>query len=554
MGKRVRWQFLLAFLGLVLLIGLLSAYAYSYTTVVVPDHGGNYVEGIAGFPQYVNPLFSRYNSVDSDLSALIFSGLTRMDERGNILPDLAKRWEISSNGLLYTFHLNPNRRWQDGVPVTSADVLYTVRVMQDPNYPGPPDLHDLWSRVEAKTPDQYTIQFSLKTPYAPFLDYTTQGIIPAHLWEHVPVTAMLTSRLNIHPVGTGPWKLAKIDAGEAILKPNPTYPWAKHPPYLDSVTLKFYPDKGSVLTAYARKEVDGIAEIPAEYIGKASEMQDLQMFLPPIDQESLVLLNLRDPTLPFFQRKEVRQALLYALDRETLVKEVLRGYGLVIHSPILPDNWAYDPDVPHYGYDPAKAQELLEAAGWADTDGDGIRDRDGKPLQFILLTDDDPPHVALAEKMSEYWKAVGVKAVPQHVGFPQMVSDYLYPHNFDAILLSWSLVGDPDPYPLWHSTQYARGQNFGGWSNRLADEAMEQARMTLNTAARARLYATFQQTFAEEVPALLLYQKVYGYGVRNTIKGVRVGPLAYPSDRFRTLADWYIYSKRVPTNKLRRGK
>ncbi len=549
MVRHVRWQLLLAFLGLVLLIGLLSAYAYSYTTVVVPDHGGDYVEGIAGFPQYINPLLSRYNNVDEDISSLIFGGLTRMDEHGNILPDLAQQWTISSNGLSYTFHLDPDRHWQDGVPVTSADVIYTVGVMQNPNYPGPPDLHDLWSTVKAEALDSHTVRFSLKAPYAPFLDYTTQGIIPKHLWEHVPITAMLTSRLNIHPVGFGGWKLKEINAERAILEPSPVYPW-KHEPYLDSVTFKFYPDKESVLTAYAEKKVDGIAELPAEYMGKTSAMRDLQIFLPPIDQESIVLLNLRDPTVSFFQEKEVRQALLYALDREALVKDALHGYGVVIHSPVLPENWAYDGDVPRYPYDPARSQELLEAAGWTDSDGDGVRDKGGLPLRFILLTDDSPTHIALAKGICKYWKAVGIKAVPQHVAFPDLVSDYLYPHNFAAVLVSWELAGDPDPYPLWHSTQYASGQNYGGWSNRLADEAMEQARMTLNTTARARLYATFQRVFAEEVPALLLYQQVYGYGVRNTVKGVKVGPLAHPSDRFRTLADWYIYSKRVPTNRI----
>ncbi len=547
MNKRLGWQLVLATLGAILLLGLLGRHSYTYVTKIVPARGGAYVEGVAGFPQHINPLLAQYNDVDKDLCALIFRGLTRVDEHGNVLPDIARVWKVSPDGLTYTFYLDDKATWQDGTPITSADVAFTIKLIQDPNYPGPPDIHALWSRIKVSTPDPHTVQFKLKAPYAPFLDYTSQGIISKKEWGKVPAAKLLTSKLNMHPIGSGPWRMANVSPTEITLVPNEHYPW-KTPPYLSRVKFRFYPDRESVFAAYKRGEVDGVGNIPLNYMQEAEKTKNMNIFLPPIARETMVVFNLKDPTLPFFHNKEIRHALILGLDRQRLVDKVLQGYGRVIDSPILPENWAYSPEITRYKYDFGEAEELLESAGWHDSDGDGVREKDGVSFQFILVTDKDPLHVELAEMISEQWAKMGVKAIPQAVDFSKLVSDYLYPHNFSAALISWSLPGDPDPYPMWHSTQYERGQNFGGWSNRLADEAMEQARLTLNVRERARLYAAFQQAFSDDVPAILLYQPLYRYGIRDKVKGVSVGPLSVPSDRFRTISEWYIVTKRIPTN------
>lgn len=546
MNKRLGWQLVLATLGAVLLLGLLSRHSYTYVTKIVPGKGGAYVEGVAGFPQHINPVLSQYNDVDRDLCALVFRGLTKLDEHGNVLPDLARRWQVSPDGLTYTFYLDESATWQDGSPITSADVAFTIGLLQDQKYPGPPDIHSLWSQVKVTTPGPHTVRFKLKAPYAPFLDYTTQGIVSKKQWEHVPITEMFSSKLNMHPLGSGPWKIESITGSKATLVPNERYPWKKQP-YLSKVQFRFYPDRESAFAAYRRRDVDGVGNIPLALMDEAEKLKDMNLYLPPIARETMIVFNLKDPTLPFFQDKDVRHALILGLDRQTLIKKVLHGYGRVIDSPILPENWAYSPAVHHYKYNPTEAEELLESAGWHYENGNKVREKNGKPLQFIIVTDKDPVHVKMIQMAASQWAKIGVKAIPRVVDFSKLVSDYLYPHNFSAALISWSLPGDPDPYPMWHSTQYERGQNFGGWSNRLADEAMEQARLTLNIKERVRLYASFQQAFIDDVPAILLYQPLYRYGIRNKVKGVSEGPLTVPSDRFRTISDWYIVSKRITT-------
>jgi peptide/nickel transport system substrate-binding protein len=542
LGRHLRWQALIALLGIVLLVALLRYAAYNFTTVTVPDQGGTYVEGVAGSAQYINPLLSQYNQIDALLVSLLFNGLTQLDEQGNVVPDLAESWTIGADGLTYDFRLRSGLFWHDGAPVTAADVLYTVRALQADDFPGVPWLHALWKAVKVEAPDGpegVTVRFTLEQRLPSFLDYTTIGLLPAHLWERVPVAEMMNSQLNTRPVGTGMWQMARLSATRADLIANPRF--AGKAPYLAGLSFRFYPDHQSLMPAYDRKEIDGISVIWPEEIAAATQRQDLQLFSAPLSGYTVIYLNQNNPNVAFFQDTAVRQALLYALDRQALIDAVLYGQGIVAHSPLLPATWAYDPDVPKYAADPARAAALLDEAGWVLAEGETVRKKDGRPLAFILVGDDR----RLLEAIAEAWAKIGVDAKPQPVTLAGLTADFLTPRSFDAAVVHWELAGDPDPYPLWHSTQSKDGQNYSGWNNQAADEAIEQARSTVDPAARRKHYVEFQRIFAREVPALLLYYPVYSFGVRDKIHGVQVGPLNEPADRFRNVADWYIVTRRI---------
>ena len=542
MGRYLRWQAAVAFLGIVLLAVLLRYSAHNFTQVTVPDRGGTYVEGVAGNPQYLNPLLSQFNQVDETLCSLLFNGLTKFDEQGNVVPDLAESFTVSPDGLTYDFRLKSGLTWHDEAPVTARDVLYTVGAMQSEDFPGVAWLSTLWRAVKVEAPegpDGLSVRFSLGQPLPSFLDYTTIGLLPAHLWEKVPVGQMMESQLNTHPVGTGPLELRQITATQADLVVNPRYPGKT--PYLTGMEFRFYPDHQSLLPAYDRGEIDGVSWIWPDEMESAARRKDLQLFSAPLSGYTLVYLNLQNPNVPFFQEKEVRQALLYALDRQALVDNIMKGQGLVAHTPILPGTWAYDPDTPRYDRNLEESRRLLDEAGWVDSDGDGVRDRDGAKLAFVLLGDDP----AMLNAIVADWAEIGVQANPQVVTLPGLTADFLVPRSYDAAVVHWDLAGDPDPYPLWHSTQIRDGQNYAGWDNRTADESIEKARTTVDRAARKQYYSEFQRIFAEEVPALLLYHPVYTFGVRDKVHNVQLGPLNTPSDRFRSFANWYIVTKRI---------
>jgi peptide/nickel transport system substrate-binding protein len=262
LGRYLRWQAIIAILGIALLVALLRYTAYNFTSVTVPDKGGTLVEGMAGNPQYLNPLLSQYNQVDAVLCTLLFNGLTRLDQRGDVLPDLAESFAVSPDGLVYDFRLRNGLYWHDGVAVTAGDVLHTVGMMQDTSFPGVSWLSTLWRAVEVTAPegpDGLAIRFTLEEAYAPFLDYTTIGLLPAHLWEKVPVEDMMASQLNTRPVGTGPFLLTSITATHAELVPNSTFYGPR--PYLEGMTIRFYPDHQSLLPAYDRGEIDAVSWI-----------------------------------------------------------------------------------------------------------------------------------------------------------------------------------------------------------------------------------------------------------------------------------------------------
>ncbi len=549
MARFIRWQLLALLLALALIGAVLSYGAIQYSTVTIPAPGGRYVEGVAGNPRFLNPLLSQFNDLDQDICSLIFNGLVSLDDQGKPVPALAERWEISPDGLVYTFHLRRDVRWHDGMPFTAEDVLFTVRALASPEFPGLPSLQEVWKNVEASSDDPYTVRFTLKEPFAPFIAYTSIGIIPAHIWSRIPIALMAQSRFNLEPIGTGPYRLKDMDATHLVLEANPDFYGPK--PYIAEMEFRFYPDYESAFEALKRGEVMGVGRIPYNYAREAASTEGISLYSGILAGYTAVIFNFDNPNTPFFGEKEVRQALNYAVDRKAIIGEILQGYGIEAHSPIWPNSWAYNPGVRHYQHDLDKASALLEEAGWKDSDGDGIRDRDGRKLSFILLTANSLENARLAYLLAEGWRKAGVEAIPQAVDYPSLVRDFLYPRNFEAAIVRWELGPDPDQYNLWHSSQKKDGQNFSGYSSPKADALLEEARLTPDLNLRRDLYFKFQELFAEEVPAIILYYPLYLFGARNELKGVQTGPMFSSADRFRTQARWYLNTRRVLASQAR---
>ncbi len=554
MTHHIRWQIVLILAGVVLVGILLTYLALNYTTVLRPGHGGTYVESIAGFPHYVNPLLSAYNEVDRDLCALVFSGLTRMNGRGELEPDLARGWEVSPDGLSYVFSLRANARWHDGVALTATDVVFTLGLLQDPDFPGPPDLGStLWQTVTVDELDRHTVRFTLPEPYAAFLDYTTVGILPAHLLAGIGAAELPAAEFNLNPVGSGPFRLEELKIEDEaitamVLEQFPNYYRAR--PYLDRVQFRFYPSYQTAFAAYEAGEVEGIAGIAPDDLPRTRD----RIYSAPIAEYGLVFLNLSRPDLSFFQEQEVRQALLYALDRQQIVDGALKGQAVVAHSPLIPGTWAYKDDIRRYEHDPDTADALLNEAGWARVEADdGLRHKQGERLGFKLLTSSEPQRMAVAHSLADQWQAVGV-TVTVETASPLEVREALETRDFEAILVHLASQGDPDPYPFWHETQADGGQNYAGFVHRRISEVTEQARVIVNRESRKQLYHEFQDIFAEEVPALPLYIPVYTYAVDERIHDLQIGPMMHPSDRFRTISDWWIVPRRVIVSESELGR
>jgi peptide/nickel transport system substrate-binding protein len=546
----VRWQVLFIGLGMAL-AGILLAYlALTYVVREVPTVGGTYIEGVAGTPHYINPLLSAYNEADADVCKLVFNGLTRLNGRGEVEPELAIGWDTAASNeeVRYTFHLRSDVRWHDGEPFTADDVMATIRLLQDPDYPGPPDIGALWRTAEAEKIDDYTVQFTLPNTFAPFLDFTTIGILPAHLFEGVRSADLPNVDFNLRPVGTGPFQLEEVEIVDGaitsiLLVRNPDY--FRSAAMLENFRLRFYPTHQSVIRAYEDGEIDGVNQVLLEDLPRAYEAEDLELYSAQMSQYALVFLNLSDADLSFFQDRDVRQALMYGLDREQIVESILEGQGLVAHSPVVANTWAYNENITQYTYDPERAAALMDRAGWRVPAGASLRTKPGEPIfAFTLLASTSPLQTAVADEIARQWNQYDIRVTVATTS-PLALRDALEQRNFEAALVEISLPGDPDPYPLWHQTQITTGQNYAGFDHRRMSEVLERSRLVVDTTQRQALYDEFQAIYAEEVPAILLYHPFYTYGVNETVKGVQIPPLMYPADRFATVNEWYVAWRRI---------
>ncbi len=549
MFRRIGWQVLLVGMGFLVAAGMLTYLASTYTTEYRPAPGGTYVESVSGYPQSLNPLLSFYNDADSDVAALVFSGLTRYTMDGDVTLDLATSKSVDPTGITYTFELNSRALWHDGAPVSADDVVFTIGLLQDPDYPGPPDIGALWQSVKVEKLDDLTVRFILAEPYAPFMDYTTIGLLPAHLLQQIRAADLPTLEFNRAPVGAGPFRLTDvlIDEGlikEVTLKRFPRYRGAA--PLLENLILRFYPTPRAAFEAYQEGLVEGIGRVPPEILPEAWALEDLNFYsAPTADMVMLYFNELISDTAPFAETG-VRQALLYGLDREALILDVLMGQAVVPATPLLPGTWAYNTEgVPAYTYNPEKAQQLLAQAGWTrQAVTETLHDAYGNQLRFSLMVADEPQNLAVGSVISTQWARLGISVTVQAVP-PLALTGALEARNYEAALVHFVLPGDPDPYPFWHETQALIGQNYAGFRHRRISEIIERARLTTNRDERKAAYHEFQQIFMQEVPALPLYVPIYTYAVDARTKEVQIGPLMRTGDRFRNIADWYVLQRRV---------
>jgi peptide/nickel transport system substrate-binding protein len=563
MVRHIRWQILLVVMGTILAGVLLSYQAVGIELELVPASGGTLVEALVGQPQYLNPLLSQNNPVDRDICALVFEGLTRYDEHGQLVPALASGWNISGDGLVYTFWLRQDVRWQDGIGFSADDVLFTIQLLQDPGYTGPADLGVLWNSVEVERLNRWTVTMTLQEPFAPFLDYTTIGMLPVHLLDGVTAAELPDQPFNGSPIGTGPFRVEESDweSGRLLLSANGLYREGKIPK-LSGVEFQFFSDYGSALTAYEGGQVNSVGKVIAADMPRARALGNINLYTSSLPRETMILLNLQSEELSFFQDKRVRQALLMGLDRPTLIADILSGQGMVAHSPIFPGSWAYFGEVMQYEHDPERAAQRLDGAGWllpeendsqahlveSEMLAGGVRTREERELSFSLLAAANTTHELLANEIAHQWGEMGIRVTVDPVE-PGRISERLEAGDFQAALIDVDMRGDPDLYSLWSESAVQEGQNYGGWRHREASELLEQARQLTNVGQRTTRYYHFQQIFAEEVPALLLYFQTYTYGISDQVQQVSIGPLTTPSDRFASISDWFLVWREVVIRK-----
>jgi len=498
----------------------------------LPAYGDILVRGDIGDASNMIPLLAS-DSASHAVGGMVFNGLVKYDKDMNIVGDLAQSWDVSQNGLVITFHLRKGIRWHDGKPFTSADVLYTYQVTTDPKTPTA-YAGDFLKIKKAEAPDDYTFRVTYDKPFAPALISWGSAILPKHLLAGKDITK---SPLARHPVGTGPYKFKEWVAGQKIvLVSNEDYFEGR--PYIDGRVARIIPDTATMFLELRAQNIGMMGLTPLQY----TRQTDNKLFKENFNKYRYLAFaytylgyNLKNP---LFTDKRVRQAISYAIKKDEIVSGVLLGLGKPATGPYKPGTWAYNDKVKIYSYDPAKARALLKEAGWADTNGDGVLEKDGKPFVFEILTNQgNETRQKCAEIIQRQLKEVGITAKIRVLEWSAFVTDFINKRRFDAVILGWTIPLDPDAYDVWHSSKTAPEElNFVSYKNSEADEMLEKGRGTFDQAERKKYYDRFQEILAEDQPYTFLYVPDDLIIINNRIRGVEPAPIGIGHN----FDKWYV--------------
>ena len=514
----------------------------------VPAYGGTLTEGIIGTPRFINPVLAS-SDTDRDLMALTYSGLLRPDNKGRLINDLAEKYDISEDGLVYTFILKPNLLWQDGEPVIADDIIFTIEKIKDPSMKSPKRAG--WEGVSAKKINDKTIRFTLKKPYAPFLENTTVGILPSHVWKNMSSDQIASSEMNMKPVGSGPYKISGIKRNSAGIISSYEFNSNKNfvlgRPNIKKMIMKFYPSEKDILTAYQKGEVEAINAITPQELEKIKTSNSIKsLYLPRIFG---VFFNQNNAKV--LTKKEIRQALNLSVDRKKIIDNVLKGFGAELFYPLPAGTFGamLKSETDAYSLDDAK--ELLDKNGWKMNTGEKVLEKKiGKELfkfSFSISTSDAPELKETAYLLKSMWEKIGAKVEVKIFETGDLSQNVIRPRKYDALLFGEIVGRDPDPFAFWHSSQRNDpGLNVALYTNIKADKLLEEARGAQDEAKRADKYKEFQEEVSKDIPAIFLFSPKFIYVIPKNLKGTDdMDSVTVPSERFSMIHKWYKSTDKV---------
>jgi len=537
---------------------------------LVPVSGGKFVEGVVGIPKYVNPLYSSINSVDMDLTTLVYSALYKRNAGGVLVNDLVESKEVSDDGKVYTFKIRNNVKFHNGAPLTTSDIFFTFNLIKDSQYRSPQRV--LFSGVEAEVIDDYTIIFKLKEPFAGFPELLTFGILPQAMWGQLAPSALSLTELNLKPIGSGPYKfksLIKDSSGnlkEYSLESSSEY--FQKPPYIKTLNFKFYPSYEEAVPDLNTNVIDGLGFYPVQ-VSDGMNKNYIKYNYLSVPQEKGVYFNIKSAILT---DKKIRQALTLAIDKSFIINKLFGAKVESVDSPILPDNQLYSSDYKKYAFSKEEAQKLIESAGWKlvevtaadmqkavqnkNSKEENLKKeadifallgtgkwyyKNGNYLIIKLSTVSVAENESVITEIRNMWEAVHVKTLTELVPISQIQSDIIKVRDYDALFSGEILSSDADPYPFWHSSQIgSEGLNLSNYSNKEVDKTLEAGRQATSTEKRKEIYKKFLQSFADDAPAILMYSPKYIYAVNNKVNGFSQSVVIALSDRFSEIQNWYI--------------
>lgn len=503
-----------------------------------PRDGGTLIRRLEAEIVSLNPLLAA-TKYDRHVDNYLYTPLVYLDAQLRPIAGVAESWEISDDGLLYTFKLNEKATFSDGAPVKPSDVLFTLRKAIDPHseavqLAGSFDLIDF---AKSKVVDEHTVAIAFREPLAAQLvRFNELNVLP----EHVYGKGDFAKDFNDKAVGSGAYKLVRFVPGTEIVLERRNDYWSTRP-HIQTIVFKIISDFQTAWNAAKRGDVDETllqSDMWAREKGDPGNNRtiDFQRFYTR--QYNYVGWNNKNP---LFSDKRVRRALAMCLPIDSVINDLFHGTARAMSGPFVADEWAYNPTVPVIRYNPDEARRILTSVGWLDRDKDGILEKDGRPFKFSMITfSKSGTGMQLSQLFQSELKKIGVQmeiaVMEGSSGLQRVLSG-----NHEAAYLAWDLDADPDPYALFHSSQTPpRGQNVVFYSNPAADRLMEAGRRELNQSKRAAIYHELHALLNEDQPYLWVVQVSSKWAVNRRVKGIELSPALGPYMWYPGEFGWWL--------------
>ncbi len=523
--------------GIVIIVSIVAVRSVEYKLFVsVPAYGGTIIEGDLGSPRYINPLLAPTDA-DRDIVALTYAGLMEFSGKGKFVPVLAQSYTISPDGKTYTFILRKNARFSDGTHVTANDVVFTVKKAQDQNLKSP--LFQDWHGVTATAINARTIKFTLPQPYAPFLQNTTLGILPEHLWKNISDAQFPFSKLMTYPVGAGPFVVSKVIRNatnglvtEYDLTASRNYALGR--PYLNGIDIRFYPNN----TVRSKALLQG--KITNAY-GITTNNKNSHVLGAPSSSVFGVFFN--ENKDPILTNLAIRKALSLAINRPQLIQNIFGGNGFPIMGPVPLGMGVTQTPIPISTHGIEQATQTLEKAGWTYDGNTRMWNNKVKKLTFSSLTIKTSNVFSMREVATAVrndWQKLGISVTIELYEPGDLNQNVIRQRNYQALLSGVAINHGQDLFAFWHSSQRTDpGLNIALYANKTVDTLLEDARTVQNSKKRLSDLNAIEKDISADYPAAFIYNPKFIYTIQNSLHGVNIPIINTPSNRFATVSLWY---------------
>lgn len=526
----------------------------NHYSVIVPMQGGSISEGIVGFPERISPIFAN-NNAEYDLVKLVYSGLMRVNEEGEIAPHLAESYTVSEDGLVYTFKLREDALFHDGAPVTTADVLYTIESIKNPSFGSPQRVG--WLNVEIEAQDSHTVEFRLSRKNAFFLEQLTVGIVPAHIWKDLTIDSLDFIAHSSYPIGSGPYRVKSVKRSESLGVPvqytlTSFENYIDGSPFISKIDLFFFPNQAELIEAINKGRVKSSGFISPNALSLANTKNSKVVTAPMLRMFGLFFNQTEDSPL---SERAVRLAIKEAIDQKKLAGSVFANFADVTYSPLpaiiktLPIIPTYEAINEHEEDEEKKflaGEKHLVDADWEMNPQTRIREKDDQELVLTISTAEGPEFAEVANFIKDSLQPLGFKVEIETFSVAELNQDIIRPRDYEVLLFGQAFDHTVDLYPFWHSSERDDpGLNVARYANSEVDKLVNELRGETDPDARQRLITKVTEKINEDIPAVFLYSPQFLYLADKQIKNISIPPVERSSDRFSNINEWYTLTEKI---------